>query len=100
MWSRVEHVGRRSGTVYRTPVSGFSTPDGVAIMLPYGRARDWVRNLQSAGGGRVTMGGRTFAVSNPRIVLTAEAAALMDQPWRTLAGRTGVEWTLLLTRAS
>ena len=36
MWSIIEHRGRRSGAVYRTPVSMFPTPDGVAILLAYG----------------------------------------------------------------
>ena len=33
MWSIIEHRGRRSGDVYRTPVSMFPTPDGIAIRL-------------------------------------------------------------------
>jgi deazaflavin-dependent oxidoreductase (nitroreductase family) len=47
IWSIVEHVGRRSGKTYRTPVSVFRTRDGVAILLPYGTDRDWVRNVQA-----------------------------------------------------
>ena len=70
MWSLVEQRGRRSGTVYRTPVSMFPTPDGVAILLAYGDDRDWVRNIVAAGGGRAVMGGKTFDVTDPRIVPT------------------------------
>ena len=62
MWSIIEHRGRRSGAVYRTPVSMFPTPDGVAILLAYGDDRDWVRNVLAAGGGRAVMGGKTFDV--------------------------------------
>lgn len=43
LWSLVEHRGRRSGTTYRTPVTAFRTPDGFAVLLPYGEGRDWVR---------------------------------------------------------
>lgn len=99
MWSLVEHVGRRSGTTYRTPVSMFATADGVAILLAYGRDRDWVRNLTAAGGGTVVMSRKTFAVTDPRVVPTAEAIPLVKQPWRALVGRLGVAETLLLTRA-
>ncbi|MBS9534412.1 nitroreductase family deazaflavin-dependent oxidoreductase [Mycobacterium sp. M1] len=99
LWSIVEHTGRRSGTTYRTPVSMFRTPDGVAVLLPYGTDRDWVKNLTAAGGGRVKFSGRTFAVTDPRIVDTTDAAGLLKSPWRQLLGRLGVPHTLLLNRA-
>ncbi|MGV0747470.1 nitroreductase family deazaflavin-dependent oxidoreductase [Mycolicibacter minnesotensis] len=99
MWSIVEHTGRRSGAAYRTPVSMFHTADGVAVLLPYGTGRDWVKNLQAADGGRVKVGGKTFAVTNPQVVATEEAVGLLKTPWRQLLGRAGVPHTLLLTRA-
>ncbi len=100
LWSAVEHVGRRSGKAYRTPVTAFPTIDGVAALLPYGTDTDWVRNLLAAGGGRVQMLGRTFAVTDPRVVPTLDALAVARTPWRRLLQATGVEFTLLLTRAS
>jgi deazaflavin-dependent oxidoreductase (nitroreductase family) len=99
MWSIIEHRGRRSGTVYRTPVSMFPTADGVAIMLAYGEDRDWVRNLVSAGGGRAVMGGKTFDVTDPRIVPTSEAATMLRAPWRQVFARVSTPSTLLLRRA-
>ncbi|MEO6794533.1 MAG: nitroreductase family deazaflavin-dependent oxidoreductase [Mycobacterium sp.] len=99
LWSLVEHTGRRSGKVYRTPVSAFHTADGVAVLLPYGTDRDWVKNLTAAGGGRVKVSGKTFDVINPRVVPTAEAVGLLKPPWRQLLGHSGVDYTLLLTRA-
>lgn len=70
----LEHVGRRSGRTYRTPLTVFSTDDGVAILLTYGPDRDWLKNLTAAGGGRMKRHGRTFAVTDPRVVTKAEAA--------------------------
>ena len=99
LWSIVEHTGRRSGKTYRTPVSMFHTADGVAVLLPYGTDRDWVKNLTAAGGGRVKLSGKTFAVTDPRIVPTTDAVGLLRAPWRQLLGRAGVSHTLLLTRA-
>jgi deazaflavin-dependent oxidoreductase (nitroreductase family) len=98
MWSIIEHRGRRSGTVYRTPVSMFPTPDGVAILLAYGEDRDWVRNLLADDGGRVTMSGETFAVVDPRIVPTRDAAALLGAPWRQMIGLMRTPTALLLRR--
>lgn len=99
MWSIVEHRGRRTGASYRTPVTMFPTADGVAIVLPYGERRDWVRNLQAASGGRVVIGGETFDVVDPRIVPTKQAAALLRAPWRHVVGLLRTPTTLVLTRA-
>ncbi len=98
MWSLVDHVGRHSGATYQTPVSAFRTPDGVAVLLPYGEDRDWVKNLRAAGGGRMVMSGRTFEVAEPRIVPTAEAASLIAAPWRHVLTATRVPTALLLRR--
>ena len=99
MWSLIEHRGRRSGTVYRTPVSMFPTADGVAVLLAYGEDRDWVRNLVAAGGGRAVMGGKTFDVTDPRIVPTSEATAMLRAPWRQAFGLMSTPSTLLLRRS-
>jgi deazaflavin-dependent oxidoreductase (nitroreductase family) len=98
MWSIIEHRGRRSGAVYRTPVSMFPTKDGVAVLLAYGEDRDWVRNLTAANGGRATMSGKTFDVTDPRIVPTKEAAAQLSPPWRQLFGLMSTPSALLLRR--
>lgn len=100
MWSIVEHVGRRSGKTYRTPVSAFRTDDGVAVLLPYGTDTDWLRNVEVAGGGRVKLSGKTFRVTDPRIVPTAEAVKSVKPPWGQIMRATGIQSTLLLTRAS
>lgn len=98
LWSIIEHTGRRSGRTYRTPVSMFSTPDGVAVALVYGPDRDWLKNLQAAGGGRAKMYGKTFPVTDPKVVPTAEAVAQMKTPWAQILERANVDYTLLLTR--
>src|SRR5882724_7758306 len=45
----LEHVGRKSGKPFRTPLTVFSTDDGVAILLTYGPNRDWLKNITAAG---------------------------------------------------
>ncbi|MGN7780695.1 nitroreductase family deazaflavin-dependent oxidoreductase [Mycolicibacterium sp. 22603] len=100
LWSAVDHVGRRSGRQYRTPVTVFPTTDGVAILLPYGVDTDWVRNLRAAGSGTVEVNGRRLAVRDPRVVSTAEAAQLTRRPWQRLLPMLPVKSALLLTRSS
>jgi deazaflavin-dependent oxidoreductase (nitroreductase family) len=63
----IEHVGRRSGKVYRTPVNTYRIPDGFAVFLVYGPDRDWVRNLNAAGRGRLVHRGRTYDVTDPTV---------------------------------
>lgn len=94
----LEHVGRRSGSVYRTPLSVFSTDDGVAIMLTYGPDRDWLKNILAAGGGRMERHGKTFAVTDPRVVSKAEAAAEVTGPMRRVFPRLPFDNAVLLTR--
>ncbi|EKF25110.1 deazaflavin-dependent oxidoreductase, nitroreductase family protein [Mycolicibacterium hassiacum DSM 44199] len=95
----LEHVGRRSGRTYRTPLTVFPTADGVAILLTYGPDRDWLKNLQAAGGGRMTRHGRTFEVRDPRVVSRDEAAPAVLGRWRALFSRLPFEQAVLLRRA-
>lgn len=94
----LEHVGRKSGTPYRTPLSVFSTDDGVAILLTYGPNRDWLKNIVSAGHARMRRHGRTFDVTDPRVVPKAEAAPFVRGRWRSVFARLPFEQAVLLTR--
>jgi deazaflavin-dependent oxidoreductase (nitroreductase family) len=98
----VEHVGRRSGKPYRTPVNVFSTTvdgkPGVAILLTYGPDRDWLKNLTAAGGGRMRRNGRSFGIADPHVVTKAEAAPQVAPGWRPVFSRLPFEQAVLLTR--
>jgi deazaflavin-dependent oxidoreductase (nitroreductase family) len=63
----LEHRGRTSGAVYRTPLMLFHDGGQVRIVLTYGERTDWLRNLQAAGGGTVIERGRRIPVSDPVI---------------------------------
>jgi deazaflavin-dependent oxidoreductase (nitroreductase family) len=95
----LEHVGRKSGKPYRTPLSVFSTDDGVAILLTYGPNRDWLKNVDAAGGGRMQRYGTTFAVTEPRMMPKAEAAPAVKGVWRPIFSMLPFEYALLLKRA-
>ena len=70
----LEHVGRKSGKQYRTPLNVFPTDDGVAVLLTYGPDRDWLKNITAAGRARMKRMGRTIELTDPRVVPKAEAA--------------------------
>lgn len=96
----LEHVGRKSGRPYRTPLTVFSTSDGVAILLTYGPNRDWLKNITAAGSARMKRHGRTFTVTDPRVVSKAEAAEHVTGMARFLFGRMPFEQAVLLRRAA
>jgi deazaflavin-dependent oxidoreductase (nitroreductase family) len=96
----LEHVGRKSGTPYRTPLTVFSTDDGVAVLLTYGPNRDWLKNIVSAGGGQMRRYGKTFALTDPRVMPKAEAAPLVTGLWRPLFLVLPFEQAVVLKRAS
>lgn len=62
----VEHRGRRSGRLYRTPVNVFVDDDRYRFALTYGTGVDWLRNVRAAGGCTVITRGRTVSLTNPR----------------------------------
>jgi len=69
----LEHVGRRSGRVYHTPVRAFRVEDTVVIGLNFGRRSDWFRNVRKAGSARMRLGRRYLDLGAPRL-LPAEVA--------------------------
>jgi deazaflavin-dependent oxidoreductase (nitroreductase family) len=94
----LEHVGRKSGTPYRTPLTVFSTHDGVAILLTYGPNRDWLKNITAAGGARLKRYGTTFAVTDPQVVTKTEAAQQVTGLGRFVFGRLPFDNAVLLRR--
>jgi len=71
--SVLEHVGRRSGVSYRTPVTAMVTGDGFVIALPYGPDTDWLKNVTAAGRAWLSHEGRTYVVDRPVVVPLADA---------------------------
>lgn len=96
--SIVEHVGRTSGTEYRTPVGVVTTDDGFAIALPYGDQADWLKNVLAAGGATIVREGETFEVEGPEVVPIEEAAEWFSDKDRKAHEVFNIEHVLLLHR--
>ena len=62
----LEHIGRRSGTVRRTPINIFRRGDRYVIALTYGPDVHWLKNVVAAGGCRIQMQGRWVRLTAPR----------------------------------
>jgi deazaflavin-dependent oxidoreductase (nitroreductase family) len=80
----LEHVGRKTGRRYRTPLSIFDTDDGYVILIGYGLESNWVQNVLAGGPASVHKHGKTVPVADPRLVSKAEAASLVTSGSRFL----------------
>jgi deazaflavin-dependent oxidoreductase (nitroreductase family) len=95
----LEHVGRKSGKQYRTPLNVFPTDNGVVIVLTYGPDRDWLKNIVSAGGGRMKRHGKAISLVDPVVMPKAEAAQSVTGLWRPVVARLPFEQAVVLRRA-
>ena len=82
-WAYLEHVGRRTGTTYRTPVLPRRIPDGYEIPLPYGADAQWVQNVLAAGHARLQVHETIHELVQPRIIEAADTQSLTRyERWR------------------
>jgi deazaflavin-dependent oxidoreductase (nitroreductase family) len=71
------HVGRSSGTTYRTPLDAHPVDGGYVFVLVYGSRSDWARNILAAGRARLTLDGQDIELAAPRLISGEEA-------WRSI----------------
>ncbi len=94
--ARLEHLGRRTGHVYATPVVAKPVTVGFAVPLPYGTSVDWLRNVEAAGRAWLQVGGERYRVAEPRIVPVAEIEAQLPALYRRPRQRSMIpEWLVL-----
>jgi deazaflavin-dependent oxidoreductase (nitroreductase family) len=75
LYGVISHRGRRSGTVYRTPVVVRPTSDGFIVPMPWGEQTDWYRNVRAAGECTIRWKGRDYSLVDPEVIGDAAAAA-------------------------
>ncbi|MEO8828073.1 nitroreductase family deazaflavin-dependent oxidoreductase [Lapillicoccus sp.] len=82
----IEHVGRKSGRTFRTPIMAFrsSAGDAVTIALTYGPDVDWLRNIRAAGGCRMHLGPNLLTLGAPVSLTEAEGLRRMPSPPRQM----------------
>jgi deazaflavin-dependent oxidoreductase (nitroreductase family) len=95
----IQHVGRKSGRTYETPIDIIETATGLLIALPYGERADWTRNVLTTGTATVLMQGERVAVDRPTIVATDDVAALIPRRTMRLLRLFGVNRCLHLERS-
>lgn len=96
--SVIQHVGRTSGTAYRTPVVAVSTADGFVFALPYGPTADWVRNVLAAESATIEHEGQHIQAQQPELLSGEQAAGYFPSGGQWMHRIYGVEDALLLHR--
>lgn len=82
-WGFLEHVGRKSGHVYRTPVLPKLVGDFAYIPLAYGPHVHWARNVRAAGTCRLQLHETVYQLDEPTDITAAEHPAVPEalRPW-------------------
>jgi deazaflavin-dependent oxidoreductase (nitroreductase family) len=98
IWGTVEHVGRKSGTKYRTPVAVLSSGDLLIVPVPFGGATQWVQNVLAAGGCGIRWKGHDTPVTEARLADWAEVRLLAPRVVRPIIRLAGIRTFLVATR--
>jgi hypothetical protein len=97
--SALDHVGRRSGRPYVTPLSAYPLGDGFVLGVAYPYV-DWCENVLVAGKCTLRWNGKEYALERPEVIPRAEAMKaypLLVKPF--LAGGAGQNKSVWLHRA-
>jgi deazaflavin-dependent oxidoreductase (nitroreductase family) len=97
--SALDHVGRRSGRPYVTPLSAYPLGDGFVLAVAYPHV-DWCENVLAAGKCTLKWNGKEYALERPEVIPRAEAMKaypLLVKPF--LAGGAGQNKFVWLQRA-
>lgn len=97
--SVVEHVGRKSGATYRTPIGIVESDIGYLVTLPYGTTADWVQNVLTAGGATLIHEGATITVVRPEVVPLASVEGMLSAREERNARLFGIDRFLVLRRS-
>ena len=100
VYSIVEHVGRRSGQRYATPVVAMRWADGFVMPLPYGIHVDWYRNILAAGGCVVAWQGHAYRTVDPRLIPPEQGLAAFPRWVRRLLQNADTQAYLYLRLAA
>jgi hypothetical protein len=93
----LEHVGRRTGTRYLTPVHPVVIEGGFRIAVPLGVRSEWAKNVVAAGHCRMQLHDRIYDLDEPQLLPPHAMPELGGAA--KLGGRTGLLYLRLHTFA-
>jgi hypothetical protein len=75
----LEHVGRKSGTTFFTPVHPTIRGAEVLVPAPLGVGSQWARNILEAGRARLQFHEKLYELDRPELITVAEAGLVPSQ---------------------
>ena len=75
----LEHVGRKSGTTFFTPVHPTVHDDEVLVPAPLGVGSQWARNIVEAGSAWMQFHETLYELDRPELITVAETGLLPPQ---------------------
>lgn len=96
LYGVIEHRGRRSGRLFRTPVVVRPTPDGFIVPMPWGEGTDWYRNVRAAGGCTIRWTGRDYRLVDPEVIDASAARSSFSSALQAGLRRFGIRQCLRL----
>lgn len=96
LYGVLQHRGRRSGKLFRTPVVVVRSNGGFIVPMPWGETTDWYRNVRAAGECVIRWKGRDYPVFQPEVIDSAEAGAAFNSIERAGMSRFGIKRCLRL----
>ena len=99
-WQVIRHVGRKSGTAYRTPLEAMPVDGGFVVTLVYGPRSDWVRNVLAAGTATLEVNGDTVDLVEPELITADEAFRLLPPGTKRPPKLLKIDTFLLMRRAT
>jgi deazaflavin-dependent oxidoreductase (nitroreductase family) len=92
----VEHRGRRSGRLHRTPVAARRVVGGFVISLAFGAQVDWYRNFKAASGGSIRWRGVDYPIGPPKAIDVAAGQAAFHPIQRLFLRVAGIDGYVLV----
>ena len=93
----LEHHGRKSGRLHRSPLVAVRVGTGFLIPLAFGEGAQWVQNLRHAGRAELIWRGRRFEVAHPEIIALEEGMRSLSSWQRRAAPIFGPQAFLRVT---
>lgn len=98
-WPVLVHIGRSSGTTYRTPIGAIPVNGSYVTFVNYGRSTDWLQNVLAAGEAILETDGESVAVVSPRLVPFAQGLDMVGPDGGAPPGWVGVKECLVFDRS-
>jgi deazaflavin-dependent oxidoreductase (nitroreductase family) len=67
-FATLEHVGRKSGTLYRIPIIAEPYENGFVIAMTYGKKVDWYANVRASGTCSLYWKEKKYTLVHPELI--------------------------------